>query len=138
MPSHLFICHTWTFRVASTSSVSSALQNQILNKSGRSHWSYVTEEGRRAIVPLCRKLRVELQQQEFANGPHGQLCCYFRGSVCTVYMSLTVCSEGTAFVLACMGRPPGNNLCHSISFIICQGNYLQGAVVHLHVGLINS
>lgn len=71
VPAHLFLCHTWTFRVVSTSSVSSALQNQILNKSGRSHWSYVTEEGRRAFLPSSRKLWVELQQEEFTNGPHG-------------------------------------------------------------------
>lgn len=117
--------------------MSSTSQNQILNKSGRSHWSYVTEEGRRAFVPVSRKLWVELQQEDSTNGPHGQLCCSFRGSVYTVYMSLTGCSVGTAFVLACVGRPPGNNLCDSIRFIICQGNYLQGAVSHLHVGVIN-
>lgn len=77
VPAHLFLCHARTFRVASTSSVSSALQNQILNKSGRTQWSYVTEEGRRAFVPSCRKLWVVLQQEEFTNGPHGQLCCSF-------------------------------------------------------------
>lgn len=54
-----------------------------------------------------------------------------------VSMSWTGCSEGTAFVLARVVRPPGNNLCDSISFIICQGNYLPGTVGHLHVGLIS-
>lgn len=57
---------------------------------------------------------------------------------CTVLVSGTGCHAGTAFVLACVARPPGNNLCDSISFIICQGNYLQEAVGHLCVGLLLS
>lgn len=52
-------------------------------------------------------------------------------------MSLTGCSAATAFVWACMSRPPGNNLCDSISFVIYQGNYRRGAVGHLRVGLIS-
>lgn len=57
--------------------------------------------------------------------------------MCTVSMTLTGCGAGTAFVLACVVHPPGNNLCNSISFIICQGNYQRGAVGHLRAGLIS-